>query len=89
MAASVRMGSEGLSTSIRATTNSLGGAPAGSISSNVEKGTKQENSYKAISSTTNAGAEKPIQNNIYVTVDETAIAKASTKNMHLIPGQTK
>ena len=89
MAASVRMGSEGLSTSIRATTNSLGGAPAGSISSNVEKGTKQENSYKAISSTTNAGAEKPIQNNIYVTVDETAIAKASTKNMHLIPSQTK
>ena len=89
MAASVRTGSGGLAGSIRATTNSLGGAPAGSISSNVEKGTKQENSYKAKSSTDNASAERPIQNNVFVTVDELAIAKASTKYSFLIPGQTK
>jgi hypothetical protein len=89
LAASVRMGSGGLAGSIRATTDSLGGAPAGSISGNVEKGTKQENNYKAKASTATTGVSQPIQNNIYVTVDEMAMAKASTNNMHLIPGQTQ
>ncbi len=89
LAASVRMGSEGLAGSIRSSTNSLGGAPAGSISGNVEKGTKQENTYSAKSSADNARGDQPIQNNFYVTVDELAIAKASTKYSFLIPGQTK
>jgi hypothetical protein len=89
MAASVRSGTGDLSGAIRATTNSLGGAPAGSISSNVEKGTKQENTYSAKSSADNARGDQPIQNNFYVTVDELAIAKASTKYSFLIPGQSK
>lgn len=89
LAASVRMGSGGLAGSIRATTDSLGGAPAGSISGNVEKGTKQENNYKAKASAATTGVVQPIQNNIYVTVDEMAMAKASTNNAPLIPGQTQ
>jgi hypothetical protein len=89
MAAQVRSGAGGLAGSIRSSTDSLGGAPAGSISGNVEKGTKQENTYSAKSSADNARGDRPIQNNVYVTVDETAIAKASTKYSFLIPGQTK
>ncbi len=38
LAAQVRSGAGGLSESIRSTTSSLGGTPAASISSNVEKG---------------------------------------------------
>jgi ElaB/YqjD/DUF883 family membrane-anchored ribosome-binding protein len=89
MAAQVRSGAGGLAGSIRSSTDSLGGTPAGSISGNVEKGTKQENTYSAKSSADNARGDRPIQNNVYVTVDETAIAKASTKYSFLIPGQTK
>jgi len=87
MAASVRMGSGGLAGSIRSSTDSLGGAPAGSISGNVEKGTKQENNYKAKSSAATTSADRPIQNNVYVTVDEMAIASSSTKYSNLIQGQ--
>jgi hypothetical protein len=89
MAASVRMGSEGLSTSIRATTNSLGGAPAGSISSNVEKGTRQQSASETKQANSTAANNQPIILTSYTTVDGVAIAKTTTQYQNLVPGQTK
>jgi len=88
MAESVRSGSGGLAGSIRATTNSLGGAPAGSISNNVENGSKQ---YKASgdSSSSNAGTSNaPIELVVYTTVDGDVIARSATKHSSTVYGQT-
>jgi hypothetical protein len=89
MAASVRMGAGGLSTSIRATTNSLGGAPAGSISSNVEKGTRQQSVSETKQASSAAANNQPIILTSYTTVDGVAIASTTTKYQNLVPGQTK
>ena len=90
MAASVRTGTGDLSGAIRATTNSLGGAPAGSISSNVEKGTRQVSvNEKQAANYGNAANNQPIILTSYTTVDGVAIASTTTKYQNLVPGQTK
>lgn len=89
MAASVRMGTGDLSGAIRATTNSLGGAPAGSISSNVEKGTRQQSTAETKQASNATVNNQPIILTSYTTVDGVAIAKTTTQYQNLVPGQTK
>jgi hypothetical protein len=88
MAASVRSGSGNLAGSIRATTNSLGGASEGSISSNVEKGSRQQG-MAATGTGTSAtnNSTQPIELVVYTTVDGEVIAKSATKHTPTIYGQ--
>lgn len=88
MAARVRSGAGGLSESIRATTNSLGGTPAGSISDNVEKGSRQQGgSPTAMNNSTANTPTQPIELVVYTTVDGEVIAKSATKYSSNIYGQ--
>lgn len=88
MAARVRSGSGGLSESIRATTNSLGGTPATSISDNVEKGSRQQGgSPTAMNNSTANAPTQPIELVVYTTVDGEVIAKSATKYSSNIYGQ--
>jgi len=87
MAASVRMGSGGLAGSIRSSTDSLGGAPAGSISGNVEKGTKQQSEAKAKQATTSEAFNQPIILTSTTTMDGLTIAETNTKYEFLVYGQ--
>jgi ElaB/YqjD/DUF883 family membrane-anchored ribosome-binding protein len=89
MAASVRAGTGDLSGAIRSSTNSLGGAPAGSISSNVEKGTRQQSTAETKQANSAAVNNQPIILTSYTTVDGVAIAKTTTQYQNLVPGQTK
>lgn len=89
MAASVRAGTGDLSGAIRSSTNSLGGAPAGSISSNVEKGTRQQSTAETKQANNAAVNNQPIILTSYTTVDGVAIAKTTTQYQNLVPGQTK
>lgn len=88
MAAQVRSGAGGLSEGIRSTTNSLGGTPAGSISSNVEKGSRQQG-MAATGTGTSAtnNSTQPIELVVYTTVDGEVIAKSATKHTPTIYGQ--
>ena len=89
MAAQVRSGAGGLAGSIRSSTDSLGGAPAGSISGNVEKGTKQVSAQEKQAAGINDKSTQPIYLTSYTTIDGVAIAKTTTQYQNLVPGQTK
>jgi ElaB/YqjD/DUF883 family membrane-anchored ribosome-binding protein len=79
MAAQVRSGTGGLAGSIRSTTDSLGGASAGSISGNVEKGSRQQGTGAASMTSTNQNNNQPIELVVYTTVDGEVIAKSASK----------
>jgi hypothetical protein len=79
MAAQVRSGTGGLAGSIRSTTDSLGGASAGSISGNVEKGSRQQGTGAASMTNTNQSNNQPIELVVYTTVDGEVIAKSASK----------
>jgi ElaB/YqjD/DUF883 family membrane-anchored ribosome-binding protein len=88
MAAQVRSGAGGLAGSIRSSTDSLGGAPAGSISGNVEKGTRQVSAQEKQAAGINDKSAQPIYLTSYTTIDGVAIAKTTTQYQNQIPGQT-
>jgi hypothetical protein len=88
MAAQVRSGAGGLAGSIRSSTDSLGGAPAGSISGNVEKGSKQQGSSATGTSTNNQNSNQPIELVVYTTVDGEVIAKSASKYGSNVYGKT-
>ena len=87
LADSVRSGSGGLAGSIRATTNSLGGAPAGSISSNVEKGSRQVSAEEKRAAGYVDNKNQPIELVVYTSVDGEVIAKSATRHTPTIYGQ--
>ena len=87
MAAQVRSGAGGLAGSIRSSTDSLGGTPAGSISGNVEKGSKQQGSNVAGTSNSNQSSNQPIELVVYTTVDGEVIAKTASKYNSNVYGQ--
>lgn len=79
MAAQVRSGTGGLAGSIRSATDSLGGASAGSISGNVEKGSRQQGTSAVSMTNTNQSNNQPIELVVYTTVDGEVIAKSASK----------
>ena len=87
MAAQVRSGAGGLAGSIRSSADSLGGALAGSISGNVEKGSKQQGSSATGTSSSNQGSNQPIELVVYTTVDGEVIAKSASKYSSNVYGQ--
>ena len=87
LAAQVRSGAGGLSESIRSTTSSLGGTPAGSISSNVEKGSRQVSVEEKRAAGYVERNSQPIELVVYTTVDGEVIAKSATKHTPTIYGQ--
>jgi hypothetical protein len=87
MAAQVRSGAGGLAGSIRSSTDSLGGTSAGSISGNVEKGSKQQGSNVTGTSNSNQSSNQPIELVVYTTVDGEVIAKSASKYNSTVYGQ--